>query len=307
MQASRAYQPNWFEDESVRWAHALTEHGYCIIRDAAARVDVAALHSDLVERFDRTPPCQGDFYGGRTKRFGGVLKRSSHAAKFVAHPLMLGIAAHVLGPHCDRFQLNLTQAIEIMPGQSAQPPHRDQNMWMGEKGRIEYLINVMWPFTAYTKANGATLLWPGSHRRQEEMLLAPEEAIAAELSPGDALVFLGSTLHGGGANMTLAPRRGMIVSYCLGWLKPYENQWLVYPPEVARSFPPELAALVGYQQHRPNLGNVEGRCPSLLLRETLPDFAGARDELTDAQAALLRAYVESVAAGRQFDVHELPR
>ena len=29
-------------------------------------------------------------------------------------------------------------------------------------------------------------------------------------------------------------RRGAIVSYCLGWLKPYENQWLAYPPEVAQ-------------------------------------------------------------------------
>jgi hypothetical protein len=34
----------------------------------------------------------------------------------------------------------------------------------------------------------------------------------------------------------------MIVSYCLGWLKPYENQWLAYQPAIARAFDPELAA-----------------------------------------------------------------
>lgn len=39
----------------------------------------------------------------------------------------------------------------------------------------------------------------------------------------------------------------MIVSYALGWLKPYENQWLAYPPEVARRFSRDLAALVGYR------------------------------------------------------------
>ena len=62
----------------------------------------------------------------------------------------------------------------------------------------------------------------------------------------------------------------MIAGYSLGWLKTYENQFLAYPPEVARHFPPRLAELVGYRQHRPNLGNFEGRCPSLLLGPANP-------------------------------------
>src|SRR3546814_3606264 len=77
-----------------------------------------------------------------------------------------------------------------------------------------------------------------------------DEAIVPRLSPGDALLFLGSTLHGGGGNVSRAPRRGIVVSYCLGWLKPFELQWLVYPPAIARRFAPDLAALVGYAQHR---------------------------------------------------------
>src|SRR5690606_109854 len=82
-------------------------------------------------------------------------------------------------------------------------------------------------------------------------------------------------------------RRGCIVSYCLGWLKPYENQWLAYPPEVARGFSSELAALVGYRQHRPNLGNYEGRCPSILLAGPPPDRLGAIDALRPDQAAVV--------------------
>ena len=111
--------------------------------------------------------------------------------------------------------------------------------------------------------------------------------------PGTALVFLGSTLHGAGANTTMAARRGMIISYCLGWLKPYENQWLAYPPSVARRFEPDLAGLVGYRQHRPNLGKYEGVCPSILLRDDIPDHSGAVDALRpdqrDAVAAHRRA------------------
>ena len=90
--------------------------------------------------------------------------------------------------------------------------------------------------------------------------------------------------------MSRAPRRGVIVSYCLGWLKPFELQWLVYPPEVARHFSPELAALVGYAQHRPNLGNVEGQCPSVLLQDVVPAHLGAIDALRPDQQALAETY-----------------
>lgn len=112
------------------------------------------------------------------------------------------------------------------------------------------------------------------------------------MAPGAALMFLGSTLHGAGANLTGAVRRGLVVGYSLGWLKPYENQWLAYPPPVARHFSPDLAALVGYRQHRPNLGNYEGRCPSILLGDAVPDHLAAIDALRPDQQTMMAAYVE---------------
>jgi ectoine hydroxylase-related dioxygenase (phytanoyl-CoA dioxygenase family) len=205
------------------------------------------------------------------------------------HPLILGIAEQILSPWCDRIQLNLTQAIALHPGALPQLPHRDQDMWRGALGETEYLLNVMWPLTRYTQANGATLIWPNSHG---EAALDPDprsDPIAIELEPGSALLFLGSTLHGAGGNRTDEIRRGMIVSYCLGWLKPYENQWLAYPPEIARQFKPEVAALAGYQQHRPNLGNYEGNCPSILLTDA--PVEGATDALRPDQQGLVEAYV----------------
>ena len=59
-------------------------------------------------------------------------------------------------PWCDTIQLNLTQAMALHPGAPPQLPHRDQDMWRGAIGEIEYLVNVMWPFTRYTRENGAT-------------------------------------------------------------------------------------------------------------------------------------------------------
>lgn len=282
------------------WAGELAAHGYCIIPQLVSPEQVAALHDDLRPRFEKTPFCEGDFYGRHTKRFGGLLKRSPHAAAFVQHPVILDVTQSILGPHCDRFQLNLTQALEIWPGEGEQIPHRDQDMWRGAQGEIEYLINVMWPFTPYRAENGATVVWPDSHRRQTERRMDRTQAIEAEMDPGAALLFLGSTLHGAGANRTKSPRAGMIVSYSLGWLKPYENQFLVYPPPIARRFSPELAALVGYQLHRPNLGNYEGQCPSVLLGDEVPDYLPAIDELRSDQIkplAEFKARQRSAAQG----------
>lgn len=272
------------------YAEALLEKGYVVIPDLVSRSVVGAIEGELKPRFDNTPFCDGAFYGARTKRFHRLLMRSRHAAAFVQHDLIMAIVQAVLGPHCDNIQLNLTQALEVHPGQRAQVPHRDQDMWGGPKGGIEYLVNVMWPFTRYTRETGATIVWPDSHKCPDDMLLPFDQAVDAEMEPGSALLFLGSTLHCAGQNSSAEVRRGMIVSYCLGWLKPYENQWLSYPPEIAKTFSADLAALVGYRQHRPNLGNFDGQCPSVLLKSNVPEFPHAIDDLRPDQVEMVEDY-----------------
>ena len=275
----------------------LRRKGYCILRnEAVARV--LALARDLDPLFAATPFCEGNFYGRRTKRFGSLLKRSPHMAELVLNPIILSAVETILGTGCDRIQLNLTQAIEIHPGEVRQFPHRDQDMWRGADGTQEYLVNVLWPLTPFTKENGATRIFPKSHgvKGMAKTDLGPP--IFAEGKPGAAICFLGSTAHGAGSNLSQDVRRGVLVSYSLGWLKPYENLWLAYPPEVARTFPPELAALAGYAQHRPNLGNYEGQCPSVLLRDDKPDHIGAIDALRPDQTDAVAEFADGERNGQ---------
>lgn len=274
------------------WTGLLRRDGYCIIPGAMSADDIELLNDDLDTSFTATPFCQGAFYGATTKRFGRLLMRSRHMAALVQHETVMGVVEEMLSPWCDTFQLNVTQAIAVHPGAPAQLPHRDQDMWRGPVGEIEYLVNVIWPLTPFTADNGATIVWPGSHGARAIDPFPTARPVPAEMPPGAALVFLGSTLHGAGANVSDQVRRGLVVGYSLGWLKPYENQWLAYPPAVARTFPPDLAALVGYCQHRPNLGNFEGQCPSVLLRGEPNDALGAVDALRPDQQAMLDAYVE---------------
>jgi len=271
----------------------LARDGWCVFGRAVEPPLIAGIEADLDARFAATPLSQGAFYGARTKRFGSLLTLSPAIERLAMHPLVLSLVERMLLPWCERIALNLTQAIEIHPGALPQLPHRDQDIWQGPKGSLEYLVNVMWPLTTFTRENGGTRLWTGSHVDQDIAILPEEDLIVPTVVPGDALIFLGSTLHGGGGNVSAVPRRGIVISYCLGWLKPFELQWLVYPPQVARHFSPGLAALVGYAQHRPNLGNVEGQCPSLLLGDQVQEHLPAIDALRPDQAEAAAMFVRS--------------
>src|ERR1700757_1774454 len=121
-----------------RAASQLRDDGWCLLNSALSVAEMEALAAELAPTFDSTLFCQGDFYGERTKRFGRLLSRSPRTAALVAHPVILSLVEEVLGPWCDTLQLNLTQAIEIHPGALPQLPHRDQDMWQGVKGEVEY-------------------------------------------------------------------------------------------------------------------------------------------------------------------------
>jgi hypothetical protein len=270
----------------------LARDGWCIMPDALPTQHITRLDDDLAAGFGRAPYCHGPFYGETTKRLGRLPLRSVHSEALICHTRILEIVHHFLAPWCDHVQLNTTQAIAIDPGAPAQVPHRDQDMFHGPKGEMEYLLNVIWPLTPFHPDNGATRLWPGSHGRAaiESSAVHEEQAVAPVLAPGSALLFLGSTLHGAGANRTGSVRRAVVIGYSLGWLKPYENPWLAYPPQVARRFSSQLAKLAGYVQHRPNLGNFEGQCPSTLLTGGPELMTGPSDALLPEQAEMVEAY-----------------
>ena len=66
---------------------------------------------------------------------------------------------------------------------------------------------------------------------------------------GSAVVYTGGTIHGGGSNTTHIPRRGAHLSYCLGWLRTEENNYLAIPPAIAVKLPRQAQELLGYAVH----------------------------------------------------------
>ncbi len=270
----------------------LRASGALIIDDAAREIDFHEIEAEMAPWFDRACAGTGPFFGTNTKRFSGVFAKAPATALLAIEPFVLAVVERVLkgedeGPaRCDAIQLNMTQAIGICPGQRAQVLHRDEVMFPFEHD-FEVMVNVMWTMDPWTETNGATRIVPGS-KSWPRTRIAEAHEIAPALAPaGSAIIWLGSTIHGGGANASAHIRRGLAFSYTLGWLGQAERLLLSTPPEIARRLPERLQRLIGYQLHRPNLGWVEERDPIEWLHGRTGELASAHDNLTPMQEALV--------------------
>jgi ectoine hydroxylase-related dioxygenase (phytanoyl-CoA dioxygenase family) len=163
----------------------------------------------------------------------------------------------------------------VAPAPNSSNLHRDELVWVHmPRPHPELQVASMIALVDFTATNGATRVVPGSHRWDPDRTAQPSELVAAEMTAGSAVLYLGSTIHAGGANTTVDEwRRGMHLSFVLGWLRTEENHYLTTPPDVARSLPRASQELLGYAAHDAiaqmggYLGTVELRDPVELLAD----------------------------------------
>ena len=234
--------------DAVEWA--LRDYGCVVVERLVSDAQVDGIAAELEPYLAATAPGGDDFTGRNTRRTGCLLARSVGFRDLAAHPTVVGALDRVLGDHATSYQLHLTQVIEIGPGEPAQIVHRDQ--WAFDffsfPSGFEVECHTMWAMNDFTEENGATRVVPGSNRWDDKLRLEEVDTVPAEMPKGSVLLYLGSLYHGGGANRSASPRRGINVGYTLSWLRQEENQYLACPPEVARELPESLAKLAGYQR-----------------------------------------------------------
>lgn len=192
------------------------------------------------------------FFGDRTRHVTGVAAKSRvFATEILSHPIYTAVCDAVLLPSCARYVLNVAHVLDRGPGSRQQLLHRDQDVWI--QMRAPYpdiqLASVL-ALVDFSAGNGATRVVPCSHRWEPGREARDNELVAAEMPAGSAVIYLGSTIHAGGANTTSSQwRRGMHVSYCVGWLRTEENHYLATPLETVRSLPRESQELLGFAAH----------------------------------------------------------
>lgn len=190
------------------------------------------------------------FLGRRTVRLHGLAAKIPSGAGAIGHDEIVGWVDRMLRPVSQSALLNAGELIQIGPDESAQFLHRDTDSWPSVPlGDDPVLVNCIVALTDVNPANGATNVALGSHLWEPSRHPRGDEIAQPTLAPGDALLFRGDTIHGGGANHTAMPRRAVSLSYCAGWLRPVENSFLNVPIDLARTLPDPVPALLGYRTH----------------------------------------------------------
>ncbi len=225
---------------------ALRRDGAIIIDGLIPDAEMAALAAEIAPWLEATPNGRDDFTGHLTTRTGALVARSPRVRDLVMHPLIHALCDDLLKPYCERWQLHLTQAIRIRPGQKAQAIHRDRWAWGTHLAHVEPQLNTIWAVTDFTAENGATQLVPGSLDWPDSRVTEPHEIVPAAMTRGSVLVYTGGVFHGGGENRSTMDRIGLNLTYTLGWLRQEENQYLSCPPAIARTLDPALQAVLGY-------------------------------------------------------------
>jgi len=243
----------------------IAEVGYTVIEDAIEPKLVDALAEDLtrLERELDIEPAKNSFEGSRTLRVYNLLVHGELWERIPVHDTVLPIVEGVLDGGC---LVSSLSSIDILPGETAQPIHADDQLIPIPKPHPPTVCNTMWALTDFTEENGATRVIPGTHVADGSPIYGQEyDSVPAEMPRGSVLVWHGSLWHGGGANQTDQPRVGIAMNYCAGYIRQQENQQLGIPLDVARRFSPRLRELVGYSVYMGLIGHIDKHSPVELL------------------------------------------
>ncbi len=246
-------------DPTEKIVAELQEYGAVIVEgvldaDLLARfnAELEPIRDGVSPKREYLNPMLSFFYGDRVRQITGVAAQSRvFGEEVLCHPFYQRICEAVLLPNCSSYQLNVAQVMDRGPGAEQQFLHRDEDVWVHlPRPHAEVQVASVIALVDFRAELGATVVAPGSHRWERGRKAQPEELACAEMPAGAAVLYLGSTIHAGGRNSTADEwRRGMHMSFVVGWLRTEENNYLATPPEIARTLPRRSQELLGYAAH----------------------------------------------------------
>lgn len=239
---------------------ALMRDGYVIVEGL---LDVQTCRT-LREEGERLLSGTGrnSFEGFKTQRVYNILAKTRLFDDLLDHPRLLALIDHVFEPN---YLLSQAQIINILPGEDAQSLHFDDGFYKIPRPRPALGLAAIWALDDFTPDNGATEIIPRSHEWDSSTAPTREQTIPCVMPAGSAVFFLGTLIHGGGANRTARSRMAFTNQYCAPWLRQQENFFLEVPRAVTRTLRPTIQSLIGYSVYPPFMGMVDSMHPKRVL------------------------------------------
>lgn len=242
---------------------AITDHGYSVIHGALLPVQVAEIKRVLKPFLQKKLMGRNNFEGFDSERVYALLAKSPALSLVVEHPEVLAIVDHFLAAS---YLLSSNLAINVHPGETAQPFHADHTQVPNCSRTATNGMSTIWAIDDFAEDNGATEIIPGSHLFTESESANYQGFEKVIMPAGSVIVFHGALIHRGGANNSDQTRLGITPQYCQPWLRQLENMVLAVPPDKAKHLSSRVQALLGYSIREPGfMGYVDGLHPKRLF------------------------------------------
>lgn len=251
----------------------LARDGFVIIENFLQPAQVLALRQALAPHLGQHAG-RNAFEGRATERVYTLVARGRLFEEITEDARILGLLDRLLAPG---YLLTASQAINIMPGEAAQPLHFDDSFYRLQRPRPAISWSMILAVDDFTAENGATEVIAGSHLWGDEQVKglfpdAPGSARRLEATPvvmpaGSCIFFSGTLLHRGGANRSARPRLAITNQYCEPWARTQENYFLGVPRDIAGAMSPRLQQLLGYDIWPPFMGHVTASHPVKALAQ----------------------------------------
>lgn len=238
--------------------------GYVMIPELVSTSDMTAIKSDVSPLL--THDGRTEFEGYKTRRIYSVFEKTLALNPLIEHPLILALLDQVLQ---DNYLLSQVQAINVLPGEIAQPLHHDDGFYPLQRPRAPISAATIWAIDDFTPDNGATRVIPASHRwdGQHPGDGSQHDLLPAVMPAGSVIFFLGTLWHGAGPNNSEFARMAATAQYCEPWARQQENYSLAISKERAKLCSETIQEMLGYSMLFPFIGFVNGRDPKRLLQD----------------------------------------